>query len=93
MSQINWTRFIKDDESTHPKPAQEIMVICLQNCKVKFFTHAYFGVFGRDFFYEVISTRGSVVNKRKEHKVDSFEDLAWVYLDTPSWWIDKKDQQ
>lgn len=93
MSKINWTRYIKDDESTHPEPAQELMVIGLQNCKVKFFPHAYFGVFGRDFFYEVISTRGSVVNKRKEHKVDSFEDLAWVYLDTPSWWIDKKDQQ
>ena len=91
MSQINWTRFIKDDESTHPKPAQEIMVIGLQKCKVRFFPHAYFGVFGRDFFYEVISTRGSVVNKRKEHKIDDFEDVAWVYLDTPSWWVDKWD--
>ena len=49
--------------------------------------------FGDEIFYEVLSSKGSVATKRKEHKVDDFEDLAWVYLDTPSWWIDKKDQQ
>lgn len=93
MTQINWTRYIKDDKSTHPKPAQELMVIGLQNCKVKFFPHAYFGFFGDEIFYEVLSSKGSVATKRKEHKVADFEDVAWVYLDTPSWWIDKKDQQ
>lgn len=92
LPKINWMQFIKDDKSSHPKPVQEIMIIGLQNSKVKFFPSAYFGLTDRDFFYEVVSSKGAVATKRKKHNVDDFEDLAWVYLDPPSWWINKKDQ-
>lgn len=93
MSKINWTRYIKDDESTHPEPATEIMITGLVNGKAKLFPHAYFGFFHDDIFYEVLSSKGSVATKRKEHNIADFDDIAWVYLEAPSWWIDKKDQQ
>lgn len=31
--------------------------------------------------------------KRNEYKVKDFDDIAWAYLDIPSWWIRKEKEE
>ena len=46
-----------------------------------------------DRFYEAKSVRGNTVRKRVEYKVEDFDDIAWAYLDIPSWWVRKEDKE
>ncbi len=57
-----------------------------------FIPHAYFGLYD-DRFYEAKSVRGNTVRKRVEYKVEDFDDIAWAYLDIPSWWVRKEDKE
>lgn len=36
---------------------------------------------------------GCRVTKRNEYKVEDFDDIAWAYLDIPSWWIRKEKEE
>ena len=42
---------------------------------------------------ETLSVKGCKVTKRNEYKVEDFDDIAWAYLDIPSWWIRKEKEE
>lgn len=80
------------DEATHPRPCQELLIMALKNGKPVFIPHAYFGL-GDDHFYEAKTVRGNTVAKRVAHKVAGYDDVAWAYLDVPSWWHAKEKDE
>lgn len=41
----------------------------------------------------IIALKGCKVTKRTEYKVKDFDDIAWAYLDIPSWWVRKEDKE
>lgn len=41
----------------------------------------------------IIALKGGKVTKRTEYKVEDFDDIAWAYLDIPSWWVRKEDKE
>lgn len=60
---IDWQRYDENDEATHPRPGQELLIMALKT------------------------------GKRVEYKVEDFDDIAWAYLDIPSWWIRKEKEE
>ena len=60
---IDWQRYDENDEATHPRPCQELLIMALKNGKPVFIPHAYFGL-GDDHFYEAKTVRGNTVAKR-----------------------------
>lgn len=89
---IEWVRYDEKDEATHPRPGQELLIMALKTGKPVFIPHAYFGLYD-DRFYEAKRVRGKTVRKRVEYKVKDFDDIAWVYLDIPSWWVRRKKNE
>ena len=85
-------RYDENDEATHPRPCQELLIMALKNGKPVFIPHAYFGL-GDDHFYEAKTVRGNTVAKRVAHKVAGYDDVAWAYLDVPSWWHAKEKDE
>lgn len=41
---IDWQRYDENDEATHPRPCQELLIMALKNGKPVFIPHAYFGL-------------------------------------------------
>lgn len=64
----------------------------LENGMPVFIPHAYFGL-GDDHFYEAKTVRGNTVAKRVAHKVAGYDDVAWAYLNVPSWWHAKEKDE
>lgn len=89
---IEWVRYDEKDEATHPRPGQELLIMALKTGKPVFIPRAYFGLYD-DRFYEAKSVRGNTVRKRVEYKVEDFDDIAWAFLDIPSWWVRKEDKE
>lgn len=89
---IDWQRYDENDEATHPRACQELLIMALKNGKPVFIPHAYFGL-GDDYFYEAKTVRGNTVAKRVAHKVAGYDDVAWAYLDVPSWWHAKEKDE
>jgi hypothetical protein len=89
---IQWQRFDADDEATHPDTGKELIIIALKGGKPVYIPRGYFGL-GIEFFYEVKTVKGCRVTKRNEYKVKDFDDIAWAYLDIPSWWIRKEKEE
>lgn len=89
---IEWVRYDEKDEATHPDTGKELIIIALKGGKPVFIPRGYFGL-GTEFFYEVKTVKGCRVTKRNEYKVEDFDDIAWAYLDIPSWWIRKEKEE
>lgn len=89
---IDWQRYDENDEATHPRPGQELLIMALKTGKPVFIPRGYFGL-GIEFFYEVKAAKGCKVTKRTEYKAEDFDDIAWAYLDIPSWWIRKEKEE
>ena len=83
---IEWQRYDADDEATHPDTGKELIIIALKGGKPVFIPRGYFGL-GTEFFYEVKTVKGCRVTKRNEY------NIAWAYLDIPSWWIRKEKEE
>lgn len=77
---IDWKRYDPGDEKTQPSLCTELVILALKDGKPVYIPRGYFGL-ADDRFYEVKSAR-----KRIEHPIKDYEDIAWVYLDVPSWW-------
>ena len=73
-------------------PEKELIIIALKGGKPVFIPRGYFGL-GTEFFYEVKAAKGCKVTKRTEYKAEDFDDIAWAYLDIPSWWSRKEKEE
>ena len=89
---IEWQRYDADDEATRPDTGKELIIIALKGGKPALIPRGYFGL-GTEFFYGVKTVKGCRVTKRNEYKVEDFDDIAWAYLDIPSWWVRKEKEE
>ena len=83
---IPWTRFDPDDESTHPPHMSQCFALWLEGGKAKF---TAFAVCGFEVWFEVLKAEKGVIKKKRPIKPDPFS-LAWVQVNIPEFWIEKK---
>lgn len=99
LGKIDWQRYDEQDEATHPRPTQALLVIARKNGEVSVFTNCYFNV-RYDRFRALVPAESpravwwsDTCVMCVEHKVSEYDDVAWAYLDVPSWWHAKEKEE